>query len=175
MAESQAVTVCRLAADDWQAYRAIRLAMLQESPRSFRSTHAQAAIFDEQLWKQRLAQNVVFLARVGQLPAGSATYSDRDMTDPGECALFGMWVDPRFRGTGVGRALVDAVIAQARSAGRRRVVLHVMAHNDPAVRLYEQEGFVQTGHTFPHPSDDQVVEVEMGLVLVDGSGSPVSP
>ena len=62
MAESLAVTVCRLAADDWQAYRDIRLAMLQESPSVFGSTHAEAASFDEQLWRQRLADNVVILA-----------------------------------------------------------------------------------------------------------------
>ena len=34
MPESEAVNVCRLAADDWQAYRAIRLAMLQEIGRA---------------------------------------------------------------------------------------------------------------------------------------------
>ena len=50
MPESQAVTVRRLVADDWQAYRAIRLAMLDESPAAFGSTHAEAASFDEQLW-----------------------------------------------------------------------------------------------------------------------------
>ena len=51
----------------------MRLAMLQESPRSFGSTHAQTASFDEQLWKQRLTENVVLLASVAQMPAGSAT------------------------------------------------------------------------------------------------------
>ena len=169
--------VSRLLPQHWQAYRAMRLAMLQESPRSFGRTHAQADCFDEPLWKQRLVENVVFLASVAQMPAGSATYSDHDMTDPGDCALFGMWVDPRFRGAGVGRALVDAVADQARAAGRRRVVLNVVAGNDPATGLYEAAGFVPTGRTVSRSdhqqTDQELVEVEMELVLEDGPVSPV--
>ena len=169
MPESQAVTVGRLVADDWQAYRAIRLAMLQESPAAFGSTHAEAASFDEQLWRQRLTDNAVILAWVGTSAAGSVMYSEFGMTDPGDCVLYGMWVDPGFRGAGIGRALVDAVIDQARAAGKRRVILHVVAGNDPAGRLYERAGFVPTGHIVPFPLDERVVEVEMELMLGDGS------
>ena len=170
MPESQAVTVCRLVADDWQSYRAIRLAMLQESPSAFDSTHDEAASFDEQLWKQRLTENAVLLARVGRTPAGSAMYSEYGVTDPGDCSLFGMWVDPAFRRKGVGRALVDAVVAQARAAGKRRVVLHVVADNTAARALYEREGFVATGRSVPYPHDDHLVDIEMGLVLEGVTG-----
>ena len=159
------MAVCRLLAPDWQVYRAIRLSMLQESPSAFGSTHAKAADFDEQLWKQRLTDNAVFLARVGQLQAGSAMYSEHGATDPGDCALGGMWVDPGFRGIGVGRALADAVIAAARAAGKRRVVLHVVSGNAPAAALYRRAGFVPTGRTVPYPHDHAVLEVEMELLL----------
>jgi ribosomal protein S18 acetylase RimI-like enzyme len=174
MAESRIFTVSRLVADDWQVYRTIRLAMLQESPSVFGRTHAEAASFDEQLWRQRLTDNAVILAWVGTSAAGSVMYSEFGMTDPGDCVLYGMWVDPGLRGAGIGRALVDAVIAEARAAGKRRVILHVVAGNDPAIRLYQQAGFVPTGHSVPSPHDDQLVEVEMALVLQDRSGSPVS-
>ena len=175
MPESQAVTVGRLVADDWQAYRAIRLAMLHESPSAFGSTHSEAASYDEQLWRQRLADNAVMLAKVGTTPAGSVMYSEYGATDPGDCALYGMWVDPRFRGAGVGRALVDAVIAQASAGAKRRVVLHIVAGNDQASRLYERAGFVPTGQTVPYPHDGRVVEVEMELLLHGVSSSPDSP
>ena len=165
MADPPSVTVGRLAADDWQAYRDIRLAMLQESPSAFGSTHAEAASFDEELWRQRLADNVVILAQVKGISAGAAMYSEFGITDPGDCALYGMWVDPRFRGSGVGRALVEAVVAQAGAAGKRRLVLHVVSGNDPAGRLYERAGFVPTGHTVPFPLDDDVEEIEMELLL----------
>lgn len=172
MPESQTLTVCRLLADDWQAYRAIRLAMLDESPSAFGGTHAQAVADEEQLWRQRLADNAVILARVGTTPAGSVMYSEYVTTDPADGALYGMWVDPGFRGAGIGRALVDAVIAQARAGDKRRVVLHVVAGNDRAGRLYERAGFVPTGHIVTYPDDDGVIEVEMALVLDSLFGSP---
>ena len=170
MPESQAVTVGRLVADDWQAYRAIRLAMLQESPSAFCSTHDDAVIYDEQLWKQRLTDNVVLVAQVDGTTAGSVMFSDRGAADPGDCSLNGMWVDPAFRRTGVAQALVHAVVAQARAAGKRRVILHVVADNTAARALYEREGFVATGHGGPYPSDDQPIEIEMCLVLDNRSG-----
>ena len=168
MPEFHAVTVCRLVANDWQIYRAIRLAMLQDSPLAFGGTHDQAARNDERVWKQRLTDNVVFLARVGRAPAGSATYSVFGATEPGDCSLFGMWVDPRFRRAGVGRALVDAVLAQARAAGKARLVLHVVADNFGARRLYERAGFLATGSSVPYPNDDRLTEVEMEFAVQGG-------
>jgi GNAT superfamily N-acetyltransferase len=147
--------------------------MLQESPAAFGSTFQQALSNEERHWRQRLTDNVVLLAMVGAAPAGSVMYSEAaastsQVSDPGDCALYGMWVDPRFRAAGVGRALVDAVVQQARGEGKRRVVLHVVAGNSPARDLYSRAGFVPTGVTSAHPQDDQVVEVEMELVLPDG-------
>lgn len=174
MARSWTVTVRRLAADDGQTYRAIRLAMLRESPSAFGGTHDEAARNDERVWRQRLTDNAVLLARVAWTPAGSAMYSVYGAADPGDCSLFGMWVDPGFRRTGVGRALVESVLAQARAAGKRRVILHVVADNLGARRLYERAGFVATGRSVPYPHDDRLTEVEMALVVEDAL-VPASP
>ena len=168
MAEAPTLTVCRLGTGDWQAYRAIRLAMLQESPWAFGGTYDQAAGNDEQVWKQRLTDNTVLLARVGLAPAGSAMYSDSGTAIPGDCALYGMWVDPRFRRAGVGRALVGAVLEQARAAGKRRVVLGVVADNDAARTLYARAGFVATGPSDPGPHDGKMTAVEMEFVVENG-------
>jgi len=165
MPEPQVVVVDRLVADDWQSYRAIRLAMLQESPAAFCSTHDDAVTYDEELWKQRLTDNVVLVAKVDRMTAGSVMFSEHGAIDPGDCSLNGMWVDSAFRRTGVAQALVHAVVAQARTAGKRRVILHVMADNTAARALYEREGFVAAGHVGPYPSDDQPVEIEMCLLL----------
>ncbi len=169
MPEPQVVAVDRLVADDWQSYRAIRLAMLRESPAAFCSTHDEVVTYDEQLWKQRLTDNVVLVAQVDRVTAGSVMFSEHGATDPGDCSLNGMWVDPAFRRTGVAHALVHAVVAQARTAGKRCVLLHVVADNTAARALYEREGFVATGHVGPYPGDDQPVEIEMCLELDNSS------
>ena len=150
-----------MVADDWQTYRAIRLAMLKESPSAYGGTLDEALGNDEHVWKQRLRDNVVLLARAGRTPVGSATCSVFGATDPGQCFLFGMWVDPGFRRAGVARALVEAVMAHAVALGKTRIVLHVVADNTGARDLYERMGFVATGHSVPYPHDDQLSELEM--------------
>ncbi|HMA38177.1 MAG TPA: GNAT family N-acetyltransferase [Chloroflexia bacterium] len=57
----------------------------------------------------------------------------------GWCGEFG--VVPAWRRQGVGRALLAALLAQARAAGLQDVRLEVAAANAPARRLYESAGF----------------------------------
>lgn len=49
------------------------------------------------------------------------------------------------QGRGIGRALLHALLAQARDLGAARVFLDVRVGNDPAVHLYSSEGFEQIG------------------------------
>jgi GNAT superfamily N-acetyltransferase len=62
-----------------------------------------------------------------------------------------MWVEPDVRGTGVGEALIAAVIDWATSASFERVVLAVRRGNHRATALYVRAGFVLHG---PNPDDD---------------------
>jgi len=58
--------------------------------------------------------------------------------------LGGVYVEPRLRGRGVGRALVAAALTQAREA-RTTVGLFVREDRDEARRLYERMGFRPVG------------------------------
>lgn len=139
--------------------------MLRESPSAFGSTRAEAAAFDETTWRQRLTDNAVFIADLAGAHVGSATHADSWAANPAEAYLVGMWVSPAARGSGAAHALVDAVIAQARAAGKRRVILDVVDSNLVARALYERCGFVATGRTSPYRNDGALTEVEMELVL----------
>jgi ribosomal protein S18 acetylase RimI-like enzyme len=57
----------------------------------------------------------------------------------------GLAVHPDATGRGVGAALVQAAIAEARRRGARKVRLRVLGHNTRARRLYERAGFVIEG------------------------------
>ena len=57
----------------------------------------------------------------------------------------GITVEPAFRGHGVGRALLDAAVSEARARGARRLTLRVLSHNDAALALYGSAGFVVEG------------------------------
>lgn len=57
----------------------------------------------------------------------------------------GLAVADEARGRGVGRALIRAAVEEARRGGARRITLRVLAHNTPARKLYESEGFAVEG------------------------------
>ena len=52
-------------------------------------------------------------------------------------------VAPRAQGRGVGRALLEAVLAEARARGWRRIAITTMAWMRQAQRMYESVGFVR--------------------------------
>ena len=58
-----------------------------------------------------------------------------------DCALEDLFVDAEARGTGLGRALVDAVYERAKERGCRRIELDVRRDNPTALALYESVGF----------------------------------
>ncbi|MGI8631272.1 MAG: GNAT family N-acetyltransferase [Solirubrobacterales bacterium] len=98
-----------------------------------------------------------------------------DMAAYGVAGL-GMMVDARWRGRGVGGALVRAVVDAARDLGAHKIALQVWPHNEAARRLYLRHGFVEEGllrRHYPRRNGELWDAVVMGLVLNDTSpGSP---
>ena len=58
-----------------------------------------------------------------------------------DCLLEDLFVREEARGTGLGRALVAAVVELARERGSRRVELDANDHNEAAQALYRSFGF----------------------------------
>ena len=65
------------------------------------------------------------------------------------CHVGAVFVRPDRWGEGTGGALVDAVLAEARSRGYDRAQLWTNAQNDRAHRLYGRRGFLRTGREKP--------------------------
>ena len=60
-------------------------------------------------------------------------------------AEFGISIDKKYWGLGIGRALAQACIECAKAAGYVQLELSVVADNSNAIRLYESLGFVEYG------------------------------
>lgn len=95
---------------------------------------------------------------------------------PYRVAGLGMMVDARWRGRGVGGALVRAAIDAAQSLGAHKLSLQVWPHNGAARRLYRRFGFVEEGllrRHYPRRNGELWDAVIMGLVFDETSpGSP---
>lgn len=62
-----------------------------------------------------------------------------------EAELLTIAVDPKWRGKGVGHALMHACFEDLMFTPVKRMFLEVDEDNDPAVRLYRREGFSPVG------------------------------
>jgi ribosomal protein S18 acetylase RimI-like enzyme len=63
---------------------------------------------------------------------------------PGVGEMKRLFVRPAFRHRGVGRALLERVMAEALAAGYREVVFDTLPVMTAALRLYQSFGFVET-------------------------------
>jgi GNAT superfamily N-acetyltransferase len=63
--------------------------------------------------------------------------------DPTTAEVKRMYVEPEFRGKGVGRAVLASLESAARELGVRRLVLETGIHQEEALSLYLRAGFTQ--------------------------------
>ncbi len=162
--QAVAVRIRRAEGADWAVVRALRLRALRDAPLAFASTHDREVGFTEETWRARIARSALFLAEDAGRAVGTATalpHPDRS----GELMLLAMYVVPRARGRRVAAALTDAVVAEARGRGFRRVSLFVVESNTAAWTAYRRSGFVPTGVTMPLPHRPSLTEYELALAL----------
>jgi ribosomal protein S18 acetylase RimI-like enzyme len=89
-------------------------------------------------WSGSRAQGHRWVVLLEGRPAGKGYLSLAG--PPGVASIYGMSVRPEARGMGIAGALTQTLVAQAKSLGCRRVVLHSSAM---AVGVYRRAGFVE--------------------------------
>lgn len=163
-------TIRRIRVGEGAALRDVRLKALRTDPDAFAASLDQGTSRDDHVWNDIAAaaavghQEVIFVIEGDNGFIGMVGAFAR----PGEPTirnLYGMWVAPEERGSGLGMELVDAVVHWTRDAGADEVKLWVVETNEPAVRLYERAGFVPTGEAQPLPSNPALTDTRMSLAL----------
>jgi ribosomal protein S18 acetylase RimI-like enzyme len=151
-----------LSANDAALLRDLRLRALLDSPDSFGPTHEQSLAEPPEFWEGWASggdgrfQVLVAFGAEG-LAVGLISCSFRE---PGVGGCGALWVAPETRGTGLGRALMEAAIDLLEGRGCERILLSVTDGN-PAERLYESLGFKRTGERHPMREGSPLFEVKM--------------
>lgn len=115
--------------------------------------------------------SLTLLGHVESEAAGCIAYR---RVKPAICEMKRLYVRPRYRGTGLGRALVLSLIAQARGAGFERMRLETVSFMSAAVRMYKEMGFVVRSPYYDIPEAFLPITIFMEKNLNDTSGSALS-
>ncbi|HYF80091.1 MAG TPA: GNAT family N-acetyltransferase [Symbiobacteriaceae bacterium] len=136
----------RLRETDWETYRSIRLEALRLAPEAFGSDVDEQSSLPTEYWAARLAggEDSLVLGAFweGQVVGTAAFSRERRRKVRHKGTITGVYVAPAFRGRGVGRALLTALLGEVRTMqGLEQVTLCVVTENDPARELYRNLGF----------------------------------
>ncbi|MCK0113694.1 GNAT family N-acetyltransferase [Ornithinimicrobium sp. F0845] len=170
------ISVRVLQEEDWPEYRDVRLRALKESPEAFVASAAEEEDYDEDRWRSRMQRSRRLLAEQDETVVGVVSVGSHKIETPGAGELFGLWVDPAKRGSGVARKLLEAAAAQARADDLKHLIYWVGTDNGRAVAFASSFGFRPTDNRRPmeiHGVDDAEDAEELAMVLPLGNSSGV--
>ena len=158
------ITVRVLDVSEWSLYRDLRLRALAESPSSFTATLAEEADRDEQFWRDRMTRSHRLLAERGPTPQGIVSLGPYK-EDPSAAEVFGLYVVPEARGTGVSWRLVEAAATLAIQQAYLQLYYWVGTDNGRAVGFAQNFGFRVTDYRRPSRSSDPEPGEEIAMML----------
>ena len=164
----------KLTPADVDAYQALRLGGLRESPAAFGSTWEEEVERPLEAVAERLrgeADSVVFGAfdEDGTLLGMGGVHREGKRKTRHRAGIWGMYVVPEARGCGIGRAVLQALVDHARTMdGVDRLELGVEAGNSGARALYAAFGFVTYGvHPDAYRADGRSWDAELMAMPLD--------
>ena len=145
-APQKLLKVRRLEPNHFAIYREIRLEGLKNHPEAFSASWEVESARPASWWAERLETNIVLGGWIDDAPlagvVGFRMHGTTKIRHKG--MLWGMYVRPDARGTGLAASLVQHVIELGRPF-LQDILLTVVASNAAACRLYRKAGFEQYG------------------------------
>ena len=129
---------------DAGAFRSIRLEGLQNEADAFGSTFEKESTEPVEFWADRLTRNAIFGGFFGDRLVGIAGFYALAGKMSHKGVLWGMYVTPEARGSGLAAALVETLLAHA-GKEVEQVQLTVVVTKPRARRFYQRMGFVEYG------------------------------
>lgn len=145
----EGVVVRRVHPEEWEAYRALRLRALARDRVAFGSSFEDEARRSDSEWKEKAdrgANSPTSYLCVAEVPDDKLVGMAVGALVEGTPWIFGMWVEPTWRGRGIGGALLDSAISWLqKQRPTQPIFLDVNPRQTAALRLYGSRGFRPTG------------------------------
>ena len=143
--EKDAEQVAKVNIEGWQtAYRGI-------IPDDFLDSLDVESMTDRQKTtiSERPNDGFVFEAEDGRI-LGFCQFGElrwiEEFGDKCDCEMYAIYVSLESRGGGVGKALMEAAIAEFRARGKKGMLVNVLEKNTPSVNFYKSLGGVEIGN-----------------------------
>ncbi|MFM6985760.1 MAG: GNAT family N-acetyltransferase [Hydrogenophaga sp.] len=95
---------------------------------------------------------ILMLATVGGAAAGCCAFRPLANSDHlNACEMKRLFVRPAYRGLGLGRQLVEQVVARAALAGYSSMLLDTLSDMEAARALYQEAGFFEVAPYYHNP------------------------
>lgn len=177
----RSTTIRPLKESHWNAWWALRLVALRDHPDMFGSDHDEAVATGEASAHDRFVttsitgDNRVFgaLLENGTLIGTCGVIRHHGAKTRHRMDIWGMYVSPAFRATGIGRRLLHAAIGHARRTdGVLQLHLTVSSHNTAAIASYSRLGFAVYGQE-PRALrlPDRFVDEDLMVMMLDTPGA----
>ena len=135
------IEIRRLGEERWQDYRDLRLEALKKEPAAFGSSYEEAKIASEDEWRDRI-KNALFAIDQDKPVGMIVCVRETAIKNKHVANIYGVYVDEEYRGRGVGKKLMDAVLTQIQ---KQHNVIKIKVTVNPvqkaAVNLYQDYGF----------------------------------
>jgi ribosomal protein S18 acetylase RimI-like enzyme len=136
--------VCKLTEEDGEALWALRLRALTDNPEAFATTYEETLASGRERLLEGLHQKEAFYLGAFEHGLIGIVYFRREegLKNRHKGRILSMFVQPESRGQGVGKALLQEVIARAKQfVGVEQLHLTVVTTNTAAHSLYRSTGF----------------------------------
>ena len=154
------VTIRPIQQIDWPVVRDVTLQMLADAPHAFGETLTEVQVRTPEDWSKfvgHFASTTQASAFIAEDVEGACGFVCVDATDPrppqGTALVSRLWVAERQRGTGLGKALMEAATRWASAHGVDQIALGVTEMNQDVLKFYERLGYSDTGIRAPWPAD----------------------
>ena len=173
-------TPIRLGPKDAKRYIAFRKQMLADAPWAFSASPDDDVGLDTAFLKTTLAQDDNAIVAIESdedsfsLVAAAGIYRVRNPKFSHRAKLWGVFVDPGYRGHGLGRAVTSAALELAKAWSGVAYVDVAVSENSPvALRIYQSLGFIEWGREPESTQYDgkRYDEIFLSLRFAPGAGA----
>ncbi|APH74757.1 GNAT family N-acetyltransferase [Aquibium oceanicum] len=136
-----------LTGDDWETLKKMRIEAMEAAPGAFAEVPADWENMDERQVRARMSRIDFFVAfdDAGEAVGFMGLVRQPTSKMAHRATLIMVYLRESARGSGVSKALHEAVMKHARAIGVRQIELAVSVENPVAQEFYKRRGYAQIG------------------------------